>query len=171
MTDTFIETHNNGANDWLGEFRTGNFDIVALSYALSINKDIKEVDGLVISYLDVLRERNEWQVCEAYEYQGKADDLEDYFYLDGKNIVGIKLHPDTQDEAQYKHQLRLTQLLKDCRSVLTTLTPLPGQTMEETFISYVQDRLGVPVVGKAYGPAPADRLFLPSFDEIVKSHR
>lgn len=169
MTRTLVETHNNSANDWLGEFRTGNFDIVALTYALSISGGPQAFDGLVISYLDVLSGRKEWQFCEAYEYLGQADDLNEYFYLDGNKIVGIKLHPNTQDEAHYRHQLRLTELIKNCRPILTTITAEPGKTLEEAFISYVEEKLGVPVIGKAYGPKLQDRPFLPNFDQIIRS--
>jgi len=171
MTRELTETHNNAVNDWLGEFRTGSFDIVALTYALSISGGPKAFDGLVISYLDVLSQRKEWQACEAYDYLGEADDLGDYFYLEGNKIVGIKLHPNTRDEGHYKHQLRLTELLKNCRPILRTVTAEPGQTLEQAFISYVESKLGVPLVGKAYGPKVKDRPFLPSFDEIIRSHR
>lgn len=171
LTQSLTEAHNNAANDWLGEFRTGNFDIVALAYALSISGGSKVFDGLVISHLDVLSEKNQWQVCEAYEYLGKDDDLGDYFYLDGNRIIGIKLHENTRDEAHYRHQLRLTELLKNCSPILKTITALPGQTLEQAFVSYVENKLGVSVVGKGYGPKISDRPFLPSFDEIIKSHR
>lgn len=171
LSQTLPETHNDAAHDWLGEFRVGNFDSVALNYALSINKDIKAVDGLMVSFLDVLSNRKEWQVCEAYEYVGQATDLEDYFYLQNGTIIGIKIHPDSGGNEHYQHQLRLTELLRQCRPILTTIRPHNGQKMDDVFISYVESKLGVPVVGKAYGPKVTDRHYLPSFGDIMKSHR
>lgn len=168
MSRTLVETHNNSANDWLGEFRTGNFDIVALKYALSISGGPKAFDGLVISYLDVLKGKESWEICEAYEYLGQADDLEDYFQFDrdGK-IIGIKKYPDTRDDAHYKHQLRLTELIRNCRPMLITITAKPGRTLEEAFISYVEEKLKVPVVGTAYGPKLSERHFLPKWQEVI----
>jgi adenylosuccinate synthase len=168
MTRSFVETHNNAANDWLGEFRVGNFDIVALKYALSVVRKTKAVDGLVVSYLDALQGYNNWQVCEAYEYVGKAKDLEDYFYLDGKKIVGIKLYPDTRDEKHHQHQVRLTQLLKKCHPILKTIKPAKGKSIENSFIEYVESELEIPVVGKGYGPKIKDRHFLPHWQEIIE---
>jgi len=168
MTRSIKETHNNAANDWLGEFIVGNFDIIALNYALSICRETKALDGLVVSYLDVLMQNNDWQICEAYEYTGNEKDLANYFHLDNGKIVGIKLHPDTKNEAHYQHQLRLTQLLKECRPILKTITPEPNKSLEDTFISFVESKLEIPVVGKAYGPKIKDRPFLESFDKLMK---
>ncbi len=165
------EKHNDGANEWLGEFRVGNFDTVALNYALSINRDVKMVDGLMLSFMDVLANRTEWQVCDAYEYTGDATDVEKYFHIKNGRITGIKLHTGTDDVEHFRHQLRLTELLKECRPVLTTLRAQQGKTLEQVFIDHVESMVNVPVVGKAYGPKATDRQYLPSFDEIIRSHR
>lgn len=156
---TLIETHNNVAHDWLGEFRAGHFDIVTLRYALAFSGGAKSYDGLVVSFLDVLAKRNKWAVCEAYEYQGKPANLKPFFDLEGKRIVGIKVYPDTRDATHYQHQLQLTQLLKDCYPVLITLTSTSSKDLEQVFLNYVEDKLEVPVVGTAYGPRVTDRHF------------
>lgn len=163
LTDSLVETHNNAANDWLGEFRTGYFDVVALRYALAFSGGATSYDGLVLSYLDVLAKRKEWQVCEAYEYRGRDKDLERFFELKGKRIMGIKVYPDTLDETHIQHQLELTRLLKDCFPVLKTLTPTRSKDLVQIFIEYVEGELGVPVAGTAYGPKVNDRHFLRSF--------
>lgn len=168
LTRDLTETHNNVANDWLGEFRNGHFDVVALDYAFRIEKDTKAVDGLMVSFLDVLATRDAWDVCEAYEYTGQATDLEDYFYLEGDKIVGIKLHQDEGGDEHYRHQLRLTELLKECRPILTTLSSQDGEKLEDLFISYVESRMDVPVVGRAYGPGVYDRHFTPRFAEVLR---
>ena len=160
---TLTETHNNAGNDWLGDFMTGHFDIIALQYSLAISGGRETFNGLVMSYLDALSKRKEWQVCEAYEYQGKPANLKQYFQLDGDKIVGIKVHPNTRDQAHYQHQLQLTELLKNCHPVLKTLTATPTQNLEQVFLEYVEDKLDLPVVGAAYGPKVTDRHFRRSF--------
>lgn len=157
MTSGITETHNDVANDWLGPFRNGQYDIVALRYAIEISGGKKSFDGLMISYLDVLSEHDEWKVCTAYAYEGDADDLAQYFDMEDGNIVGIKVHPDTRDNDHYAHQLRLTQLLKQCRPVLETLIAQNGKTLEEVFLQYVEAHLGIPVVATAHGPKKQDR--------------
>lgn len=168
LTDEFVETHNNAANEWLGNFRTGHFDTVALRYALEISGGAKSFDGLFVSFMDVLSGKSNWQVCEAYEYKGVAYDINDYFIFDGARIIGIKVHPNTRDKAHYKHQLRLTQLLKNCRPVLTTLSETPEKNLEQVFREYVEEKLGVAVVGTAYGPKATDRQFLPAWQKILR---
>lgn len=171
LTKTLVETHNNNGNDWLGDFKTGHFDIVALQYALAIGGGKKTFDGLFVSYMDVLSKRKDWQVVEAYEYRGSATDLEKYFYLEGDKIVGIKVHPDTGDKEHLDHQMRLTQLLNDCSPITTTLSATDGESLENVFLSYVTDKLGVNVVGTAYGPKIADRKFHPEWDTLVARSR
>src|SRR3989344_9416102 len=166
LTNTLVETHNNSANDWLGEFRTGHFDIVALQYALAIGGGKETFDGLFISFMDVLSKRKDWQVCESYEYTGSASDLEDYFEVEGDRILGIKVYPNNRDEAHYRHQLRLTKLLAECRPILQTLSATEDKTLEQVFLQYVTEKLGVPVVGTAYGPKVSDRYFLPAWQNV-----
>lgn len=167
LSNTLVETHNNGANDWLGEFRVGNFDIVLLKYALSISGGSEAFDGLIISYLDVLKGRSEWQVVEGYEYLGHVEDLDEYFDIEEGRIVGIKKQKDTRDEAHYQHQLRLTELIKNCRPILTTISANGDKSLEQIFIEYVEEKLGVGVVGTAYGPRIEDRHFFPKWQEVL----
>ncbi|MBI2595802.1 adenylosuccinate synthetase [Candidatus Daviesbacteria bacterium] len=167
LTETLVETYNNAANDWLGDFRTGYFDTVALKYSLTFAERSKAFDGLLVSYMDVLSGRNDWQVVESYKYQGYVADLDEYFDLAADKIIGIKVHPDTGDPAHYKRQFRLTQLLNECRPIVTTLTSSKGQSLEQAFLQYVTQKLEVPVVGTAYGPKVADRRFLPKWQSIL----
>lgn len=166
-----VETYNNAGNDWLGEFKTGHFDIVALRYALTISGGKETFDGLGISYMDVLSQRNEWDVVESYEYTGDAKDLDDYFIADGRRITGIKVAPDTRDQKHYMHQLRLTELLNECKPITTTLKATQGLSLEEVFLQYVTEKLEVPVALTAYGPKVTDRHFLPAWQNALTKAR
>jgi adenylosuccinate synthase len=168
FSQSLNETHNDVATDWLGEFKSGTFDTVALQYSLAISGGKETFDGLFVSYLDIVSKRNEWPVCEGYEYQGFAPDLEKYFYLDEKKkIVGIKIHPNTRDAAHYAHQVRLTQLLNECKPIITVLRPTETQSLEDVFLRYVENKLGVPVVGTAYGPRVKDRYFRSGWNDVL----
>lgn len=167
LTKTLVETHNNKANDWLGEFRTGHFDTLALKYALEIAGGKNTYDGILVSYMDVLSDKKDWSVVEAYEYKGNEKNLDRFFHFHQDKIVGIKVHPDIDSKKHYQHQLKLTQLLNDCNPILTTLRATKDQTLEEVFIQYVTDKLGAPVVATAYGPKIKDRHFLPQWSKII----
>ncbi len=156
LTDQIEETHNNAGNDWLGEFRNGNYDVVAMKYALAVSGGINSFDGLVISYLDILEKFNEWQICVGYKCDS-SENLEDFFEISDGVITGIKVHPNTQDEKHYSHQVRLTELLKQCVPVLTTIKATDEKTLEEVYLDFVEENLKVPVVALARGPKSTDR--------------
>lgn len=172
MTDSIQETHNAAserANEWLGEFRNGNYDVVAMEYAIAISGGRESFDGLKISYLDVLAQQDEWQVCEAYTFEGEATDLDEYFVMqDGHQITGIKVHEDMGDEAHFAHQIRLTELLKQCTPVLKTLKPEDGKSLEDVFLDYVEAHLQLPVVAVAHGPKKEDRHARPGWEHLFK---
>jgi adenylosuccinate synthase len=167
MTKTIQEnTDNNAENDWLGEFRNGNYDIVAMKYAIKISGGNESFDGLKFSYMDVLSQRNEWQICEGYKFNGDAIDLEDFFDIENGIITEIKVYPNTQDEAHYQHQLRLTELIKNCQPILKTLKPTEEKTLEQVFIGYVEEKIKLPVVVTAYGPKASDRKIRPGYENL-----
>lgn len=174
MTDEIQETHNaaNGwANEWLGEFRVGHYDLIATKYALEIAGGPKSFDGLMISFLDVITKQDKWGVVESYTYEGEATDLNLFFNLDDSNkIVGIKPHPDTRDKAHMDHQLRLTELLKDCKPVVSYLYPTAGKSLETVFLEYVETNTSIPVVAISRGPKAEDREKTPAWDQLFKSH-
>lgn len=167
LTRQLSESHNNVATEWLGQFQNGFFDTVSLRYVLKFAGAIRSFDGLVLSFLDILRERSEWQVCEAYEYVGEADDVGRFFEIKNRKIVGIKVHPNDRDQAHYQYQFRLTQLLKDCRPVLRTLRSTSEKSLETVFIEYVEAQLGIPVLGKAYGPKIAEKELTPAGSALI----
>lgn len=171
LTENFPETHNNGADEWLGTFRTGFFDTVALRYALAIGGGKNSYDGIFVSYMDVLSKRQNWQVVEAYEYTGKESGLESFFILDRGKIVGIKVHPDVDKDEHTKHQFQLTKLLNECLPIITTLKSTKEMALGQVFLQYVENKLALPVVGTGYGPKVADRRFLPPWQDMLKKGR
>ncbi len=170
LTDSLIsvEKDNNGANEWLGAFRIGYFDVVALRYALSISGGSKAFGGIFVSYLDILSKRKNWPVVEAYEYDGKENGLDDFFIIEGSKITGIKLHPDMNKSEHTAHQIQLTKLLNECSPITTTLTPTEEKTLEQVFLRYVENNLGVPVIGTGYGPKVTDRHFIPQWQNNLR---
>jgi adenylosuccinate synthase len=164
MSKNIHETHNNAGNDWLGEFRNGYYDILALRYGIEISGGKSSFDGLMISYMDELVKHPEWKVCEAYTYEGEIPhNLSDYFEMNNGLITAIKRDTNPDEQAHYQHQLRLTALLSNCRPVTTTLRPTEEKTLEQVFIEYAGEKLGVPVIATAHGPKASDRKILPGY--------
>lgn len=172
MTDEIHETHNAAnawANEWLGEFRSGHFDLIATRYALEIAGGADTFDGLMLSYLDVLTKHTRWGVVEGYEYTGEAPDLETYFTMRDSIITGIKVHPDTQDRKHLDHQLRLTALLKECRPLVRYLESSAVKTLEDVFLQYVEEKTGIPVIAISRGPRAEDREKRESWNKVFDS--
>lgn len=168
MSRTIKETHNNKAEDnaWLGEFRSGYYDIVAMKYSIEVSGGKDAYGGLNLSYMDEVVKAKEWGVCIAYEYEGKLFDLEKYFNLENGLITGIKVHPNTRDINHLNHQIQLTQLLKECHPVLTTLKPEGKKPLSEVFINFVEDNLAIPVVSTSSGPKVGDKLVRPGYEGL-----
>lgn len=167
MTKNIYEKHNSNPVDipWLGEFKKGHYDVVAMKYAIEASGGVQVYDGLIINFLDLLKNLNEWQVVEAYEFDGKKDGLEDFFVIENGLLRGIKVHPDDGGPAHIEHLATLTKLLKNCYPVLKTLK---GDTepLTEVFIKYVESNLGVPVVATAEGPLVEDRKFRSGYHNL-----
>ncbi|MCL4384213.1 adenylosuccinate synthetase [Patescibacteria group bacterium] len=167
LTRSIGETHNSASSDWYGEFQNGFYDSVALNYSLKVSGRQQPVNGLMISYLDKLADKSEWPVCESYQYKGNQKNLEDYFEIQNGLIIGIKFNPSKDEKARYQHQLELTQLLKQCEPILKVLIPEKGKTLEEVFLGYVEEKLGLPVVAVARGPLASDRSFRESWEKML----
>lgn len=158
MTDQIRETHNEEGSWWLGEFRNGNYDFIAARYALRISGGKETFDGLMISHLDILAKFDEWPVVEAYTYEGEpAEDLDQFFDISDGKITGIKFQEDDGTNAHLERQKRLTHLITHCKPVLTTLKAHDGKSLEDVFLDYVEEKLGIPVIAVAHGPKAEDR--------------
>jgi len=162
LTASIHETHNKGdenCNEWLGEFRSGNYDIVAMKYALEISGGKESFDGLKISYMDVLKERKDWQICEAYTIDNQEENLEKFFEIENEKIKEIKVYNGIDKDDQIKHQTELTRLLNKCQPVLNTIAATENKNLEQVFLEYVETKLELPVIAVAYGPKSSDRSF------------
>lgn len=159
FTRSIKETHNNKAEDnaWLGEFRSGYFDTVALNYAIEVSGGKDSYGGLNLSYMDELAKASEWGVCTAYKYEGKEYDIEKFFVVENGLVTAIKAHQNTRDVNHLNHQIKLTQMLKDCVPVVTTLQPQENKELSEVFMDFVEDSLGIPVVSTSSGPKASDK--------------
>lgn len=169
MTDTIHETHNAAnkrANEWLGEFKIGQYDLIATRYGLDLAGGKTAFDGFMMSYLDVLSNYPKWGVVEAYTFDGDDTDLTEYFEMKDDLVIGIKLHSDTRDEAHYQHQARLTELLRKCSPVVTYLSPTENKSLEEVFIEYVEEKTGVPIIAVSRGPKAEDREKRASWEKV-----
>lgn len=167
MTNSIIEgSDNNCANEWLGPFRNGNFDLVAMKYVIEFSGGKNSISGFSISYLDILNQNQNWQVCESYQYLGSENNLEDFFEIKDNQIVNIKVYQGVNKTDQVNHQSKLTDLLKDCRPVLSTLIPTENKNLEDVFIKYIEQKLEIPVVLVGYGPRPSDRKFRINLSDI-----
>lgn len=167
MTDEIPEPDNSNPNPWRGEFRKGYYDTVLLQYAINTSGGKESYDGLMISFLDVLANRQEWPVVESYTYEGNPPpDLDRYFELKDGKIVGIKVHPDAGKQAHLDHQRRLTELISQCKPVLTILRAEEGKSLERVFLDFVENKLAIPVVAVARGPKAEDREVRPGWEHL-----
>ncbi len=167
LANIFDEKHNTGAEEWLGPFRAGYFDIVALKYAVEIGGGKSAYNGLYLSFMDLVEKSSEWGVVEAYEYKGKPTNLSEFFDISNGQIRGIKFEHDN-GETHTKRQMELTKLLNECRPILTKLKAGGGQSLDKVFLNYVTQKLGIPVVGIARGPKVTQKEFFPAWKNVVK---
>lgn len=166
MTSSIKETHNDKDHEWLGVFRNGNYDVVAMKYAIEISGGKKSFDGLKISFMDVLSNFDKWEICEAYRYDGNEADLNDYFEIKDGLIREIKVYRGKNKDDQLEHQLQLTKLLKACKPVLRSICATEEKDLGQVFIEYVEEKLELPVIALAFGPKSSDRKFRINLSEI-----
>lgn len=158
------EVHNTDC-DWLGKFRMGNLDLVGLAYGIKICGE-PSLSGLMISFFDSLTGKDSWNVCTAYRFLGKCDDLDEYFDIQNDLIVGIKFHQDDGTDTQLKRQHRLTELLFQCEPVCETIFPQEGLSLQQSFVKFIEKKLSLPVVAVAFGPRPDDRYLVAGYEHL-----
>lgn len=160
------------SDSFIGPFRIGPLDVLALQYAIDCVGGPSEYGGIALSHLDHLNafasEHNYWPICTGYTYEGESANLEPYFFLNQGLITGIRVHPDTKDEAQQCHQRELTRLLKRCKPVIERITGATGEAIEQKFVSRLEEELKVPIVLKAYGPDVTDVRTVPDFGSFFE---
>lgn len=129
---TAVPEVHNGFGRYQGGFRVGHLDEVLLRYAIEV---CGGVDGLALTHLDAL---------------GRAQTA-------GTPIRGVQEYEGWRSVpvGQWRdldHQAALTDTL---RAVAVVPKELPSDT--ETFVDYLSEETGVPVVLTADGPDRADR--------------
>src|SRR6266567_3463604 len=72
-----------------------------------------KLDYLAVTHMDRLETIPHWQICTAYDYQGKHEDLSPYFEQEGKR-PGKLTKMKVQRPVDLAHQERLTQRLWSC---------------------------------------------------------
>lgn len=167
LNESIHETVNNMPQDnkWIGDFRNGSYDLIALKYAVAISGGKESYDGLIVSYLDELLKRNEWPICVAYEYKGDHSELRKYFDLNKDGLItGIKVYTGSNNNEQLIHQKGLTELLEKCSPVEINLSPSISKSLEENFIDFVERNIEIPVVALAHGPKISDRKARPGYE-------
>lgn len=168
--ETFPKHHkeaHNKDNDWLGRFRTGPLDLVGIKYGTKICGEPK-LDGVMISYLDYLKDETSWPVCTSYIYTGTEPNISDFFEVVDGEIKEIRLH-DTAQADNTDHQVELTKLLSFCKPVITTIYPNEHLSLDESFISFVEEYLGIPVVATSHGPKISDRSLRSQHKNLLSS--
>lgn len=151
---------------WLGPFRVGPLDFVAMRYGIECCGGPKEFDGLMVSHMDLLENQDQWPICVAYTYNGEASDLDKFFFIEDGQITGIKVDRDTDEAAHQKHQLRLTELLWNVRPVVVNLTADNERSLAQVLLDTIKSKLGVYVVVTANGPRAEDRQIVPGWEHL-----
>ncbi len=134
------EAHNR-YSPWQQTFRIGHFDLIAARYALAC---VGGIDALALTHLDRLPEVT--QVCDAYQFEGDAAELDEFFEHDGQTISAIKLHqPPNLD-----HQIRLAQLLFRCAPHYQAVPPAD-------YLARLEQELGVTIAITSSGATALDK--------------
>lgn len=150
-----IPDYHNGVGEWQGTFRIGHLDLPAHRYALAA---CKETDALVVTGLDRMAERKEWQYCAGYRLMGDAPDAEQFFSFNSDGLIAdIKLGI----QGDLDRQARLTELLFSCQPVCQPLNTLSGIADKQAeLLRVIEGELALPVTLASFGPTAADKRLL-----------
>jgi len=142
-----LPERHNGMSPWQREFRVGHFDLVAARYALAAAGG---ADGLAITHVDRLHNRADTALCDAYRSNEPPETLTPYFNHDGPAITAIKV----QRPPRWDHQEELTRYLFHC---MPHYPRDAGWADENTYLSRLEEALGIPVLLTSAGPTAADK--------------
>lgn len=139
-------------NRWQGTAREGPLDLVALKYAIEVCGGPRTFNGLTITWFDQVIAAGKWDVCHRYEYDGAFNP--DFFTARGviKPSVG-------QGDIQLERQATLTQMLKNCKPVITTYElPNSREGVIDLCSRVLEENLKVPVRMISFGPTEKDKV-------------
>lgn len=140
---------NNLTNPWQGRFRVGYFDNVLAKYSLNV---LGGIDYLALTHLDILVKFPSWRVCDSYQFSGIDSDFENYFEVTSGVVRRIKVYSPNLLE----NQERLTQLVEQCTPIYEEITPVNSDV--SNYVSYLQNRLCLPIPILSYGPTARDKV-------------
>jgi adenylosuccinate synthase len=132
------EPHN-GGDGWQGAFRVGWPDLVLLRYARDVSGGI---DSLAVTHADRLERFDHWKAAHAYKSVSE-DGLVD------RDASGEAVRLRAGDLA---HQARLARALAHAEPAYV---PIPREP--ETFVSWLEDELEIPVRLVSNGPTARDK--------------
>jgi adenylosuccinate synthase len=132
LTDPLAEPHN-PTNLWQGPFRAGHLDLELLRYAVQVSQ---RIDGLVVTHLDRLQALNTPQVATGYHFQTAPYQL------------------DTNPKSGLAGRAKAGKILNE-----VTLTYETAPSNPDEYASLIAEKLNLPLLGKSYGPTPANKWF------------
>lgn len=155
LTEQLLDKYN-CFHPWQRNWRVGQLDMVMLQYAIEVCGGPQNFNGLAVSCLDLMLEKNiPYQICQSYSYLGFDKNLEDFFnFKDGK-ITGIKVY---QGKNIIQHQEKLTNLLKNCHPVLTDFGQ--GQADLRDYLGTIEYLTKIKITIESYGPSEINKIVL-----------
>jgi len=129
------ERHN-PSNAWQDSLRTGALDLVLLRYALEVEGD---VNGLVVTHMDVLAGHSRWPLVTGYE-----DD------------AGFTQRLPVAKAPSLKVQSALGRRLAMVHCRVAEVAESPSTSVEDVLVARLESELCVQVLGRAQGPTADD---------------
>jgi adenylosuccinate synthase len=154
LSKILADPHNT-YNNMQGNFRVGHFDTVAARYAVNVCGGAENLDGIIITCLDQIKEMPIWQICNNYVFDDRVDEANGFFFQKDGVIEDIIVRGNTRDEAQIEHQQKLGELLTRCRPKLTGCFSDPF-----VFLKTIRKQISIPIVAGSSGLTEKDKMFI-----------
>ena len=149
LEHTVHQIDHNKANLWQRGFRCGQFDPIALRYAIGV---LGRVDGLVVTHMDTLEKFDcGVQVCEQYQWDTP------FVPYAGEGLFTTRERRSDHIDIpltvpSFERQSRVSYYLDKANPLYNTMSATSVK-----FISLVEKRLKVPVVTTSHGPTADDK--------------
>ena len=154
LTSLLADQHNE-FHPWQKGWRVGHLDMIMLRYAIEVCGGQKEFQGLVVSCLDRVYQRElPLKLCYGYQYIGNDSNLDEFFYIKNGLISGIKVYLGSDI---INHQEKLTLLLKDCRPILSDVSQLASDDING-YLNLIENHLGIDITIGSFGPTEVDKI-------------
>ena len=153
LTSLLPDPHNE-FHPWQKAWRVGHLDLVMLRYAINVCGGSEKFDGLAVSCLDRINQNSlPLKICHSYQYVGKESNLDDYFFIENGLISDIKVCSKLNT---LKHQEKLSNLLFDCRPIMTEAFQLTSNLDE--YLGLIENQLKVNIAIRSFGPTEVDKI-------------